>query len=277
MGVYINTNITSMHAQTHLNRAQSALGLSFERLSSGQRINSADDDAGGIALSTSLNAQTRSFAVAERNAMNGLSMVETAEGGLGEIHSVLTRMRELSMQSANGDLNINDRANLDAEYQQLLEEADRVIKTTEFNGNQLLDGTAATVNFQVGINTTTNDVISANFGGVSIGATDLDISTTDVTTVTNALTAIDKLDAAIDNVSGKRATFGAKMNRLRTAASNASTMRTNLSAAYSRITDTDVASETAALARNQVLQQAGSSMLAQANQAPQVALSLLRG
>ena len=276
MPVYINTNITSMHAQSHLGRAQSALALSFERLSSGRRINSADDDAGGIALSESLNAQIRSFAIAERNGMNGMSMVETAEGGLGEIHGVLTRMRELAMQSANGDLNTNDRANLDAEYQQLLEEADRVIKTTEFNGTQLLDGVGATVNFQVGINTTANDVIGANFGGVSIGATDLDISTSDVTTVANSLVAIDKLDLAIDNVSGKRATFGAKINRLRTAVSNANTMRTNLSAAFSRITDTDVASETSSLARNQVLQQAASSMLAQANQAPQVALSLLR-
>jgi len=266
-----------MQAQTHLGRAQSALGQTFERLSSGRRINSADDDAGGIALSESLSAQKRSFAVAERNGMNGMSMVETAESGLGEIHSVLSRMRELAMQSANGDLNTNDRTNLDAEYQQLLEEVDRVIKTTEFNGTTLLDGATNSVDFQVGINTTVNDVITVNFGGVNVDNTDLDIDTTGVTSVVNSKTAIDKLDIAINNVSGKRATFGAKINRLRTAVSNANTMRTNLSAAYSRITDTDVASETSSLARNQVLQQAASSMLAQANQAPQVALSLLRG
>ena len=276
MAVVINSNVTSMRAQAHLGKAQSALSTSFERLSSGQRINSADDDAGSIAYSVSLQNQKRSFAVAERNGMNGVSMVETAEGGLGEIHGVLGRMRELAMQSANGDLNTNDRTNLDTEFQQLLEEADRVIKTTEFNGTQLLDGSAASVGFQVGINTTANDAINVTFGGVSTGGTDLDVSSTDVTSVTNAKTAIDKLDTAINNVSGKRATFGAKMNRLKTAVSNANTMRTNLASAFSRVTDTDVASEAASMARSQVLQQAGASMLAQANQAPQIALALLR-
>jgi flagellin len=276
MAVVINSNVTSMRAQAHLGKAQSALSTSFERLSSGQRINSADDDAGSIAYSVSLQNQKRSFAVAERNGMNGVSMVETAEGGLGEIHGVLGRMRELAMQSANGDLNTNDRTNLDTEFQQLLEEADRVIKTTEFNGTQLLDGSASSVGFQVGINTTANDAINVTFGGVSTGGTDLDVSSTDVTSVTNAKTAIDKLDTAINNVSGKRATFGAKMNRLKTAVSNANTMRTNLASAFSRVTDTDVASEAASMARSQVLQQAGASMLAQANQAPQIALALLR-
>jgi len=276
MAVYINSNITSMRAQSHLGKAQNALATSFERLSSGQRINSADDDAGGIAFSVSLKSQTRSFALAERNGMNGVSMVETAEGGLSEIHGVLGRMRELAMQSANGDLNTNDRTNLDTEYQQLLEEADRVIKTTEFNGHALLDGTSTSFDFQVGINTSANDVITVDFGGVATGAGDLDVGATKVTTVTDAKTAIDKLDTAITSVSKKRATFGAKMNRLRTAVSNANSMRTNLSSAFSRVTDTDVASETAAMARSQVLQQAGASMLAQANQAPQMALSLLR-
>ena len=276
MAVYINSNITSMRAQTHLGKAQTSLATSFERLSSGQRINSADDDAGGIAFSESLKAQTRSFALAERNGMNGVSMVETAEGGLGEVHNVLGRMRELAMQSANGDLNSGDRKNLDTEYQELVKEADRVIKTTEFNGHALLDGTATSFGFQVGINPTANDAISVNFGGVSTSSGDLDVATSKVDSAANAKTAIDKLDAAIDSVSGKRATFGAKMNRLKTAVSNANTMRTNLASAFSRVTDTDVASETAALARSQVLQQAGASMLAQANQSPMVALSLLR-
>jgi flagellin len=276
MAVVINSNVTSMRAQAHLGRAQSALADSFERLSSGQRINSASDDAGSIALSESLNNQTRSYAVAERNGMNGVSMVETAEGGLGEIHGVLGRMRELAMQSANGDLNSSDRTNLNTEFQELLSEAGRVIKTTEFNGTSLLDGTAASVGFQVGIKTTANDAISVSFGGVTTAASDLDVDGTDVTSVTNAKTAIDKLDTAINSVSGKRATFGAKMNRLKTAVSNANTMRTNLSAAFSRVTDTDVASEAAAMARSQVLQQAGASMLAQANAAPQIALALLR-
>ena len=276
MAITILSNITSMRAQSHLSKAQSDLSRSFERLSSGQRINNASDDAGGLALSESLKSQVRSFAVAERNSMNGVSMVETAEGGLSEVHDVLGRMRELAMQSSNGDLSAGDRKNLDSEYQELLSEAGRVITTTEFNGTSLLGGTAASVAFQVGIETSSDNSINVVFGGVTTASSDLNLDGTTVKDTTASATAMDRLDIAINSVASKRATFGAKMNRLNTAASNANTMRTNLAAAYSRTTDTDIAQETSVMARNQVLLQAGAAMLAQANMAPQVALSLLR-
>jgi flagellin len=276
MAITILSNITSMRAQSHLSKAQSDLSQSFERLSSGQRINNASDDAGGLALSESLKSQVRSFAVAERNSMNGVSMVETAEGGLSEVHDVLGRMRELAMQSSNGDLSAGDRKNLDSEYQELLSEAGRVITTTEFNGTSLLGGTAASVAFQVGIETSSDNSINVVFGGVTTASSDLNLDGTTVKDTTASATAMDRLDIAINSVASKRATFGAKMNRLNTAASNANTMRTNLAAAYSRTTDTDIAQETSVMARNQVLLQAGAAMLAQANMAPQVALSLLR-
>jgi len=276
MSVYSNSNITSLRAQSHLAKAQAGLAGSFERLASGRRINSADDDAGGIALSVSLKSQTRSFAVAERNGMNALSMVETAEGGLSEIHGTLGRMRELAMQSANGDLAKTDRINLETEYQELMGETQRVLDTTEYNGRTLLGGKAFAAAFQVGIKTTLHDVIGVKFGGLSTSKTGLGISLTNVKTAENAKLAMDRLDNAMEGVSRGRVRYGASANRLRVAVSNANTMRTNLAAASSRITDVDVAVETAELARSQVLQQAAASMLSQANQAPQIALALMR-
>jgi flagellin len=277
MPLYINTNVSSLKSQHHLATAQTQVKKSFERLSSGLRINSAADDAAGLAISESLKAQTRSYAVAERNGMNAVSMVETAEGGLGEIAGVLGRMRELATQAANGDLKDTDRDALDAEYQELLGEVDRVVNSTEFNGIELLSGTAGSVDFQIGVGTSTDDVIDVTFGGVSTSSSDLDIAGTDLTgtDATNAKAAMDALDAAIESVSAKRATFGAKINRMHVAVSNAQSMRTNLEAANSRIRDVDVAEETSKMARFQVLQQAGVSILAQANQAPGMALSLM--
>ncbi|MEZ4440242.1 MAG: flagellin [Polyangiaceae bacterium] len=276
MALYINTNVASLQAQKNLNGSTMGLQKSFERLSSGFRINSASDDAAGLAVSEGLRAQTRSFTVAERNANNGISMVATAESGLGEVGNMLVRMRELAVQASNGDLGTNDRSNIDAEYQQLIGEIDRVSNTTDFNGVNLLSGTATTVDFQVGIGTTADDKISVVFGGVS--ASNLGVGSTSVTgaTAANAQAAITAIDSAIQTVSSNRATFGAKNNRLQVAVSAAQTMRTNLEAANSRIKDVDVADETSQLARSQVLQQAGTSVLAQANQAPQLALSLLR-
>jgi len=276
MALYINTNVASLQAQKNLNSSTMGLQKSFERLSSGFRINSAADDAAGLAISESLTAQTRSFAVAERNANNGISMVNTAEGGLGEVSDMLIRMRELAVQASNGDLTTNDRANIDTEYQQLSSEIDRVANTTEFNGTELLSGTAATIDFQVGIGTSADDKISVSFGGVD--SSTLGVGSTSVTgaNATNAQAAITALDTALDTVSSRRATFGAANNRLQVAVSNTQTIRTNLEAANSRIRDVDVAEETSKMARSQVLQQAGTSVLAQANQAPQLALSLLR-
>jgi flagellin len=274
MALYIQTNVSSMVAQTNLSKTQNAMQTSFSRLSSGYRINSAADDAAGLGISESMVAQIRSYGVAERNANDGISMAQTADGAAAQVGGILTRLRELGVQSMNGSLQATDRANLDTEFQALLSEVDRISEVTKFNGTDLLKA-ATTVNFQVGIGTTTNDQISVAFGGVT--TTDLTISGKSVATDTGAKTAVDAIDVAITKVSTKRATFGTAMNRLQSTVSNIQSMKTNMSAANSRIRDVDVAEESAAMARQQVLSQAGSSILAQANQAPQLALSLLRG
>ncbi len=275
MPLYINTNIASTKAQNALSRNQFSLQKSYERLSSGFRINTAADDAAGMGISESLKARIRSFTVAERNTNNGISMAKTAEGGLGEISTVIIRMRELAVQSANGDLTSTDRLFLDTEFQLLKDEILRLAETTQFNTKEMLAGTQVSVAFQVGINTTTFDTISVTFGGISISG--LGLSGIDVAGATgvNANTAIDALDSALTSVSTRRSELGAAVNRLAYAVSNSQTIRGNLEAANSAIRDVDVASETSNLARSQVLLQAGTSVLAQANQAPQVALSLL--
>jgi flagellin len=240
------------------------------------RINSASDDAAGLAISENLNAQVRSLSVAERNSNNAISMAQTAESALGQVSGILTRMRELAVQGANGDLGATDRGYLDTEFQSLRSEITRISDSTLFNGRQLLGGAATTVTFQVGINNTTSDRIDVSFGGVDLTALGIDASSVSGATAANSQTAIASLDTAIGTVSSRRATFGASMNRLSTTVSNLQSMRTNMSAANSRIADVDVAEETASMARNQVLSQAAVSVLAQANQAPQLALSLLR-
>ena len=277
MPLYINTNVASTKAQNALSRNQFSLQKSYERLSSGFRINTAADDAAGMGISESLKARIRSFTVAERNTNNGISMARTAEGGLGEISSVILRMRELAVQSANGDLTSTDRSFLDSEFQLLKDEILRLAETTEFNGREMLAGTQQSVDLQVGINTTSFDVISVTFGGMSVTALGLTGSNVGGTDGANAKTAIDALDAALTTVSTRRSTLGAAINRLAYAVSNSQTIRGNLEAANSAIRDVDVASETSKLARSQVLLQAGTSVLVQANQAPQVALSLLGG
>lgn len=277
MPIFLYGNQPSMWTRSYLKQTQQSLQTTMERLASGRRINSADDDPGGIAISSNLEAQIRSFATAGRNGMNGMSMAETAEGSLGGISDSLGRMRELAMQAANGDLSATDRANLDAEYQELMQEVDRVIDTTEFNGTKLLDGATSSVDFQVGIDSTSDNVVSVSVGGVSTGTKGLDIAGSSVTSPKNAQAAMTKIDAAIQQVSNRRATFGAKINRLSTAVNNAQTMGINLAAAHGRIVDTDIAKEAANLARYQVLQESGMAMLAQANTMPQTVLSLLDG
>ena len=201
MALYINTNVASLQAQKNLAGSTMGLQKSFERLSSGYRINTAGDDAAGLAISESLKAQTRSMAVAERNANNGISMVNTAEGGLGEMSDMLIRMRELAVQSSNGDLTTNDRANIDVEYQELVSEIDRVSNTTEFNGTELLSGAAANIDFQVGIGTSADDRITVGFGGVD--TTTLGVAATSVTgaDATNAQAAITALDLSLIHIS----------------------------------------------------------------------------
>ncbi|MEM1032041.1 MAG: flagellin [Myxococcota bacterium] len=275
MPLTINTNVASLNAQKSLSKSQKSLQQSFERLSSGFRINKASDDAAGLAVSESLTSRVRSYAVAERNTNNAISMANTAEGGLSEISGIVVRMRELAVQAANGDLTSTDRGFLDTEFQALKEEVTRLSETTQFNGVSLLGGTANSISFQVGINTTSNDTISVEFGGVSISSLGLSGASIAGAGSSNASSAITSIDTALNTVNTTRARFGAATNRLEVAVSNTQTIRTNLAAANSAIRDVDVASETANLARSQVLLQAGTSVLAQANQSPSFALSLI--
>ena len=276
MSLVINTNIASLDAQKNLSRSQTVLQKSFQRLSSGFRINSASDDAAGLGVSESLKARIRSFTVAERNTNNAINMTRTAEGGLSEVSGIVLRMRELAVQSANGDLSSTDRGYIDTEFQAMKSEIDRVANSTQFNGVDLLAGTSGAIAFQVGIGTTSNDTISLTFGGVSVSNLGLSSISVGGSVATNATAAITAVDTALTSVSTSRATFGAAQNRLGIAVSNSQTIRTNLEAANSSIRDVDVAEETSLLARSQVLLQAGTSVLAQANQAPQLGLSLLR-
>ncbi|MFT5357016.1 MAG: flagellin [Polyangiales bacterium] len=270
--ISINTNVGSMNAQRNLSKSGAALNTSFERLSSGLRINRAGDDAAGLAISEDMKAQIRSMGQAERNSNDGISLLQTAEGSLSEVGGILGRMRELATQSASGTLDATQRGYVDEEFQALATEIDRISAVTEFNGTALLDGTA-NVDLQVGINNTANDRINVTIAAMDTAG--LGIGASDVTTAGTAQTAIDSLDAAIEIVSGQRANIGSTENRLQVTVSNLASARENLSASNSRIRDVDVASETAALTRNNILQQAGVSILAQANQAPQLALSLL--
>lgn len=276
MPLVINTNIASLEAQKNLANSQGVLQKSFQRLSSGYRINSASDDAAGLGVSESLKARIRSFSVAERNTTNALNMSRTAESGLGEVSGIVIRMRELAVQSANGDLSSTDRGYIDTEFGLMKEEIDRLANSTKFNSIDLLGGAATTIAFQVGISTTSSDTISVSFGAISASNLGLSGITVAGSTATNSTAAITALDSALTQVSTNRARFGAAANRLSIAVTSSQTIRTNLEAANSSIRDVDVAEETSLLSRSQVLLQAGTSVLSQANQAPQLALSLLR-
>jgi flagellin len=274
MALVIQTNSAAMAAQKNLNVNQAKLAGSFQKLSSGFRVNGAADDAAGLAVSESMKSQIRSYTVAERNAGDAISMAQTAEGALGDVHDILGRMRELAVQSSNGSLTDTDRGYLNTEFGALQAEVTRIQGSAKFNGKLLLNATASTVKFQVGLNNDVNDQIDVDFGGVAL-TTLTTTSSTSVGTATNALASLTNIDAAIGSVSGYRSKFGAAMNRLDVASSNISTMRLNISAANSRIRDVDVATETSNLSRNQVLSQAGVSILAQSNQLPQMAFGLL--
>lgn len=274
MALTINTNIASMAAQKNLGANQKSLQVSFNRLSSGLRVNTAADDAAGLAVSESMKSQIRSYSVAERNAADGISMAQTAEGALGEVHSILGRMRELSMQASNGTLTTTDRSQIDTEFGLLKDEITRIQGSAKFNGVSVVGSDTSSLTFQVGLNDEATDQITVAFGGVAL--TSLLASTVSVSTMSGARGSLATIDDAISAVSTSRAGFGAAMNRLEIATSNIQTMRLNLSAANSRIRDVDVAEETSSLSRNQVLAQAGAAVLAQANQLPQIALGLLR-
>lgn len=273
MALVIQTNTAALAAQKNLGANQKMLAGSFQKLSSGFRVNSAADDAAGLAVSESMKSQIRSYTVAERNAGDAISMAQTAEGSLGEVHDILGRMRELAVQSSNGSLTNTDRGYLNTEFGSLQSEIGRIQGSAKFNGVSLLNATAASVKFQVGLNNVSTDQIDVTFGGVDL--TGVAAGTATVANATGALASLAQIDTAIGSVSSYRSKFGSAMNRLDVATSNIQTMRLNISAANSRIRDVDVATETANLSRNQVLTQAGSSILAQTNQLPQMAFGLI--
>jgi flagellin len=272
MSIYLQTNVSSLIASMNFNNSQSQLHASFEKLSSGYRINSAADDAGSLGVAKVLNNQVQSYTIASRNTSDAISMVQTADGSAAQLSSLLTRMRQLAVEATNGTMSANDVANLGTEYTADLSEIDRVAGDATFNGKGLLAGAATTITFQVGINGTTNDQISVGFGALDSAATGLNVTGTTVTSA-NILTT---LDNAMTTLNTARAGFGAAVNRLNYAASQIQSSQTNLSAALGSIQDVDVAAETSSLAREQVLAQAGASVLAQANQSPQLALKLLQ-
>ncbi len=274
MGLRVNTNAASINAQRNLSMVTDKLSSNFRRLSTGLRISTAADDAAGLAISERLRSQIRSLDQAKRNANDGISLVQTAEGALNEVSSILTRLRELAIQSSNGSVSNQDRETLDAEFQQLVNEVDRIGRSTEFSGIKLLDGSASSVNFHVGFGTTANiDTISVSLSAAlstSLALQSLDIGSGGTTT-----TAITNIDAAINSVSSLRGSLGAVQNRLGSTINNLAITVENLSSAETRIRDVDVAYETSQLTRNSILQQASISVLAQANALPQSALALL--
>jgi len=280
MAQVINTNVSSLTAQRNLNKTQNALQTSLQRLSSGLRINSAKDDAAGLAISTRFSAQITGLNQAVRNANDGISMAQTAEGALQEITTNLQRMRELSVQSANGTYTSGDRTSLNKEVSSLKSEILRITKAVEFNGVKVL-GASANITFQVGakavsgvdtLSMATVNVASANSTtgiGSALG------TSLSVGTAAAARSAITMIDTMIDRISSTRSDFGTIQNRFESVVRNLQNVSENLSASRSRIQDADFASETAALTRNQILQQAGVAMLSQANASPQSVLSLL--
>ena len=300
----INTNIASLNAQRNLNMSQGMLSVAMQRLSSGLRVNSAKDDAAGLAIAERMNTQVRGMTVAVRNANDGISLAQTAEGSLGKIGDMLQRMRELAVQGANGTNNVDDRSALNNEFLQLQTEIGRLVRNTTFNGSQILTGAATTYTFQVGANATTDDQIqvavsdmltTTTAAGKNDGALAAVIDTT-ATDILNlgaagtgstfdvyaggtqgALDSLAKIDLALAQVNLARSTFGATQNRFDAVIANLQVAVENQAAARSRIMDADYAQETSSLSRAQILQQAGNAMVAQANQLPQQVLQLLKG
>jgi flagellin len=284
----INTNVASLTAQKNLSGSGIGLNNAIARLSSGLRVNSAKDDAAGLAIAERMQAQIKGYDVAGRNANDGISLLQVADGAMGKISDNLQRMRELAVQAKNGTLNPTDRVNLNREYTELANEVDRIVTGSTFNGNNMFDAANKTLSFQVGTGNAVSDTLALNLTDDGLaagndlttimtnGAATIQANLNAVDTVANATTAIDTLDASIDAITGIRAVVGAGQSRLEQVAAFADTSSTNLQAARGRIMDADFAKETAALTRSQILQQAGTAMLAQANQLPNNVLSLLQ-
>ena len=278
MGMRINTNVPSLSAQRSLGINTRNLNDNLRKLSSGERITKAGDDAAGLAISENLKAQIRGMRQAKRNAGDAVSLLQTAEGGMNEISNIIIRLRELSVQAASDTVGTTERGFSDIEFQSLKEEIDRISKSTEFNGIKLLDGTGGKLEFQVG---TKNDPVldRLHYDGAGADATlkSLGLDVDGVSTKEGAQNVLKKLDDALVQINGVRANFGALQNRLQSTQNNLEISDENLSAANSRIRDVDVASETADMTKNNILLQAGISVLSQANQSPNSALKLLQG
>lgn len=276
MGLRINTNVASLNAQRNLMGSKAGLDRSLEKLSSGYRINRAGDDAAGLAISENLRAQIRGLKQASRNAQDGVSLVQVAEGGLNEISSIMIRLRELAVQAASDTIGPVERQFLNVEYDQLVSETDRIASGTEFNGTKLLSGTGSVLDFQVGTRNDPNiDRLSFDASKADANSAALGINLTSVADKASAQNSLSAIDSAIVSVSAMRADFGAIQNRLQSTIGNIAISTENLSAANSRIRDVDIAEETAEMTKNNILLQAGTAVLAQANQSSNTALSLL--
>ena len=280
MGQTINTNVISLNAQRNLSASQSSLATSMQRLSSGLRINSAKDDAAGLSIAERMNAQVKGMNVAIRNANDGISMAQTAEGALAQVGDSLQRMRELAVQARNATNSSSDKDSLNKEFAQLQKEITRVLGGTSFNGKHMLGADATAMTFQIGANTTADDVLTVSTSNMTTDTKITSVTsgaTIDATATDGAIkNVIDNIDKAIDAVNDQRATFGATQSRFDAIISSLQSGVENQSAARGRIMDADFAQETANMSRAQILQQAGTAMVAQANQMPQQVLSLLR-
>ena len=281
MALTVNTNTTSLSVQKNLNRASDALSTSMTRLSSGLKINSAKDDAAGLQIATRMTSQIRGQTMAIKNANDGVSIAQTAEGALQESSNILQRMREIALQSRNDSNGTADRTALDKEYKQSIDELTRIAKSTNLNGKALIDGTAGAMEFQVGAGTTSDNQItltlSTSFDASALGMTGTTISgTSNAANHSAVLSAVSAIDAALANINATRADLGAAQNRFSTTISNLQNINENAEAARSRVQDTDFAAETAQLTKQQTLQQASTAVLAQANQLPSAVLKLLQ-
>jgi len=275
MGLRVNTNIISLSAQRHLASVTQRLEGNYQRMASGLRIATASDDPAGLGISERMRAQLKSLAQAARNGQDGISLVQTAEGALVEVNNNLTRMRELAVEAANGTLNTGDRVTLDAEFQALIAEIDRIADTTKFNGIDLLNTSTGSIDIQIG--TEAGETIRIDLVDTSETGLGLDGAACNMTTLTTASDSLATIDTAITSTTSTRGDLGAAQNRLLSAIRSVTNAEQNLAAAESRIRDVDIARETADLTRNTILQQAAVSVLSQANMQPQIALSLLQG
>jgi flagellin len=280
MSLFVQTNVSSLVAQENFSTAQTKLNKTMEQLSSGYKINSAADDAAGVGIASRLSAQVAAYSSASQNANNAISMTQTADDGASQISDILTRLSQLAVEGSDGTMSASDSANLQQEFAAQVQEISNIASNTTFNGINLLSGAGGVATaFQVGISTGAANKVSVTFGGAD--ATDLvaagSLAAVSVSTAADAANAITVINTAIQNLSSIRAGFGAGMDALQDTVSNLSSMSTNTSAALSNVQDVDVASATASLAQEQVVSQAGEAILAQANQQPQLAVSLIHG